>query len=162
MQESILRNLLKNGAIILDLKEKTRDDAIRFLVEQLVEKELLPELHVPLAEVMAREKLLSTGITHGLAIPHAKTKRTKEIVMAFGRSKDGVDFEAIDKKPSHYIFLILTPTKSHSQHVKVIARISRLFKKPEFLESVQSVRTPEDFLKLVADEEVLIESGAQT
>jgi PTS system nitrogen regulatory IIA component len=102
-----------------------------------------------------REDLGSTGLGKGVAIPHVRLKNLSELRMAVGRSVEGVDFNAIDGKPVHLFFLLLAPENSAEGHLKTLARISRLLKKPSFRESLQGARDGEEMLRIIvkADEE---------
>ena len=79
-----------------------------------------------------REKLNSTALGDGVAIPHGKLAGIRRVFAAFGRSRDGVDFESLDGKPTHLFFLLVAPEESAGAHLKALARISRLLKNPEF------------------------------
>jgi PTS system nitrogen regulatory IIA component len=107
-------------------------------------KGVLEELAAPVADsagtshdkivrvLLERERLGSTGIGGGIGIPHGKSKELENLVIGFGRSRKGVDFESMDGKPTHIFFLIITPDNSTSLHLKVLARISRLLKSESF------------------------------
>ena len=84
------------------------------------------------AVILEREKLGSTGIGEGIAIPHGKMKGIDRILCAFGRSKEGVDFDAVDGKPVHIIFLLLAPEDSAGLHIQMLSRISRILRDPSF------------------------------
>jgi len=81
---------------------------------------------------MERERLGSTGIGGGIGIPHGKLKNLESLVLGFGLSRKGVDFESIDGRPTHLFFLILTPENSTGLHLKLLARISRILKNDSF------------------------------
>ena len=89
-----------------------------------------------LSALIEREKLGSTGIGENVAIPHAKINEIDKIVTVFARSKSGVEFESLDKKPVNFVFLILAPEKSTRHHLKALARISRLLKNSSLRESL--------------------------
>ena len=82
--------------------------------------------------LLEREKLGSTGIGYGVAIPHGKMKDLKKILVSFARSKRGVDFQATDEKPVHLFFLIVAPENSTASHLKVLSDISRILKESAF------------------------------
>jgi PTS system nitrogen regulatory IIA component len=111
---------------------------------------------VDLATILEnREDLGSTGLGKGVAIPHVRLQNLSELRMAVGRSVEGVDFNAIDGEPVHLFFLLLAPENSAEGHLKTLARISRLLKKPNFGESLRGARDSEEMLKIIvkADEE---------
>src|SRR5438309_8309540 len=88
--------------------------------------------------LLEREKLGSTGIGEGVAIPHGKLPGIPGLIAAFARSKKGVDFASIDGKPTYLFFVLFAPENSAGLHLKALARISRLFKQPQFRQSIQS------------------------
>ena len=85
-----------------------------------------------LKAVMDRERVMSTGMGDGVAIPHAKTDGVKDLVAAFGVTKQGIDFQSIDGKPVRIIFLLAGPTDQTGPHLKALSRISRLMHRKEF------------------------------
>jgi nitrogen PTS system EIIA component len=128
--------------------------------------EVLKELSVPLARanpaltpdrlmvvLQDREKLGSTGIGEGVAIPHGKMTGLSQLVASFGVSRNGVDFEAIDGKKTHLFFALIAPENSAGVHLKALARISRLFKNPRFRESILQATTSQQIYDLIAQED---------
>lgn len=114
--------------ITLDLKSKSKDEAIRELVGLASRSKLVKDEKELLSAVFEREKLVTTGVGYGVAFPHAKTKATRGVVIAFGRSKSGLDFEAMDKKPVHLFFLIAAPEDAIGAHLNVMAQLSYIMK----------------------------------
>jgi len=94
--------------------------------------------------LLDRERLGSTGIGGGVAIPHGKLQSLDSLMLAFGRSLIGVDFEAMDGRPTHLFFLLLAPEDSTGGHLKMLARISRLLKDSVFRESLMSAANGQD------------------
>lgn len=103
--------------------------------------------------LIRREALGSTGIGDGIAIPHGKLNGISEIVLAFGISRQGIDFNALDGKPSHIFFLLVAPEDAPSEHLKALARISRLLKSAAFREALLAQNSARDILSLISDEE---------
>jgi PTS system nitrogen regulatory IIA component len=140
------------------------------ILENLVstdKKGILEELVAPVAKVanvseeglvkvlLDRERLGSTGIGGGVGIPHGKLKNLENIVLGFGLSKQGVDFESMDGKPTQVFFLLVTPENSTGLHLKMLARISRLLKDESFKERLINASSQDDILAIIqeADEE---------
>ena len=119
----------KEEHIIPVLKARNSFEAIGELVEHLVSVgTILPEVAESIAAaVKQRENSMSTGIGFGLAIPHAATPLVHEIVLAFGRSLTGIDFDSVDKQLVQHVVLIITPAGEKQKHLVALARISRLF-----------------------------------
>ena len=131
-----ISDILKKEHVIKELnscdKKNVLDELSSFLVDEgeITSKENL------LVALIEREKLGSTGIGENVAIPHAKISEIDKIITVFGRSKNGVEFESLDQKPLNFIFLVIAPENSTGQHLKALARISRLFKNPSLRESI--------------------------
>src|SRR5438045_4962397 len=89
--------------------------------------------------LLEREKLGSTGIGEGVAIPHGKLPGLPGMLAAFGISRDGIDFEALDAKPTHLFFVLVAPENSAGLHLKALARVSRIFKQPDFRDRILRV-----------------------
>ena len=107
-----------------------------------------------LAEVLfEREKLGSTGVGEGVAIPHGKLAGVTGLVAAFGRSEKGLDFQAIDNKPTQLFFVLFAPENSAGIHLKALARISRLFRAAPFRKAVLEAKGAAEIYKLIADED---------
>lgn len=127
-----LADILEESSVIADIKGKTKKDILSELVAQLKKNGLIKDAGPATSVVLEREALGSTGIGDGVAIPHGKMKGTGEILCAFGRSIDGVDFDAADGKPVHIFFLVLAPEDSASAHLTVLSRISKILRDQSF------------------------------
>jgi PTS system nitrogen regulatory IIA component len=103
--------------------------------------------------LLEREKLGSTGVGDGIAIPHGKLAGLQGLLAAFGRSRAGIDFQAIDGKPTHLFFVLFAPENSAGIHLKALARISRLFKTPSFRAAVVEASDAAAIHRLIADED---------
>jgi nitrogen PTS system EIIA component len=103
--------------------------------------------------LLEREKLGSTGIGEGVAIPHGKLPGIPALVASFGRSVKGVDFEAIDGKPTHLFFALFAPENSAGIHLKALARISRLFKNPGLRQAILGASDGPAIYRLIAEED---------
>lgn len=100
--------------------------------------------------LLEREKLGSTGIGDGIAIPHGKHSGLDDLMISFGRSPEGIDFDAMDGKPVHIFFLLMAPEKSTGQHLKVLAKISRMLKDGKFREDLMMAMTKDDLYRIIA------------
>ncbi len=139
-QESILIDLTatdKKGVI----------DEIAFPVAQIANIE-----HARIARVlMERERLGSTGIGDGIAIPHGKLAELENLFVGFGLSRNGVDFDTMDGKPAHIFFLLLSPDDSTGLHLMLLARISKLLKEHKFKEDLLKARDPRDVIRIISE-----------
>ncbi len=103
--------------------------------------------------LLDREKLGSTGIGNGVAIPHGKIAQLKHVVAAFGRSLEGIDFESQDNKPAHLFFVLLAPENAASLHLKALARLSRLLKDHDFRLRLLEAKASEDIYRIITEED---------
>lgn len=127
-----MKDALKESCIIADLRGETKKEVIVELVTALKDGGAISNLEETVAVILEREKLGSTGIGDGIAIPHGKLKGIDGILCAFGRSMQGVDFDAVDGKPVHIVFLLLAPVDSAGLHIQMLSRISRILRDPSF------------------------------
>ena len=105
------------------------------------------------AVLSRREKLQSTGIGQGIAIPHGRTNAVDTITACFGRSISGVDFQSLDGHPTHVFFTLLVPEQAQGAHLKALARLSRLLKKAELRERLMGASTAEDLYNILVEED---------
>jgi mannitol/fructose-specific phosphotransferase system IIA component (Ntr-type) len=124
-----LATLLSADQIILDMKALEHWPAIVELVDHLVGCGRLPATlrEEVLAALKSREDQVSTGIGSGVAIPHAFSDHLQEVAAVFGRSKTGIDFEAIDNAPVHFVILFIVPRKDYHLHLRTLAAIAKMF-----------------------------------
>ena len=124
-----------------NLQGETKADVIKELVNLTAQSSLVRDRDELMAAVYEREKLVTTGVGYGVAFPHAKTRAMKGIVIVFGRSEVGVDFEAMDKKPVHLLFMIAAPEDAIGAHLNVMARLSYIMKSEKNRERLMRAKT---------------------
>ena len=148
-----ISELLNPLAIVADLKATGKDAALSELTDALLA--VAPSLRRDevLQVLQERERLGSTGIGDGVAIPHGKLKGMPELMLAFGRSSSGVDFESMDGQPAHLFFLLLAPEESVGVHLKALARISKLLKDVEVRQQMLDASDSEQIYKLICERE---------
>ncbi len=145
-------DVLQKEAILDDLKARNKKGILEELVAPLAQS--TGKDHKDLVGVlMDRERLGSTGIGGGIGIPHGKIKDLESLVLGFGLSRKGVDFEAIDSKPTHIFFLLITPENSTGLHLKLLARISRILKNDQFKERLQNATDREEIFEIIKEED---------
>lgn len=123
-------DLLRQQSINVHLSAADKHGVLVELVHTLVAGGMVraAEEKALVARLLAREEASSTGIGEGIALPHGKCTSVRDIVGAFGRSRAGVDFDAVDGKPVHLFFLLLAPENSAGPHLKALGRISKIVK----------------------------------
>lgn len=124
-----LAKLLDVDHILLDMKATEHWPAIEELVDHLSEKGDIPGTcrESVVQALREREEQVSTGIGSGVAIPHTFSDTMEDVVAVFGRSKDGIDFEALDNAPVHFIILFIVPRKDYHLHLRTLAAIAKMF-----------------------------------
>ncbi|MBN2464368.1 PTS sugar transporter subunit IIA [candidate division WOR-3 bacterium] len=148
-----ISELLPRSAIVLDLQSKEKFDVISELVRPLVAAGAITGESEFVSAIVRRENMESTGIGVGVAIPHARTKAVSSIVLAFGRSDSGVDFNSLDGKPSHLIFLIAAPEEQKTEYIMTLARLSKLLRKDEVRIGLNKAGSPDDVLRVITQHE---------
>jgi len=152
----MLSELLSRNAILISLKSCTRDAVIRELLRAVpFDRSVFPEESAYQA-LIERESTFSTAIGEYTAVPHAKCPIREEMTMAFGLSREGVDFSAADGKPVRFFFMMLTRKDVSGLHLKMLARIARLIKLPGFSREITTCMTPAEALELFQREEALL------
>lgn len=144
-----LSKFSEENLIIFDLKSNTKEQVIDELVELVNSSNMVTDKNNLLKDIKERENLVTTGIGYGVAFPHAKTKSVKGIVIAFGRSSSGIDFEAIDHKPVYLFFLIAAPEDAIGAHLNVMSRLSYLMKSEENRQKLMKATSPGEVLELI-------------
>jgi mannitol/fructose-specific phosphotransferase system IIA component (Ntr-type) len=143
-----LSKLLSVDQILLDMNEAEHWPAIVELVDHLVILGHLPEAlrDTALDALKQREDLISTGIGTGVAIPHAFLDEIEYVTAVFGRSSEGIDFEALDDFPVHFIVLFLVPRTNYSLHLQTLAAIAKLFARGEIRACLHAAKSPQEIL----------------
>jgi fructose-specific phosphotransferase system IIA component len=145
--------LLKPEFIISDLKGETKEEIINELVDLFKDDPRVEDIEKVRSAVLEREKVMSTGVGKGFAIPHGKTNAVKEIVGAFGKIKDGIDYESLDGNPVNLVFLLVGKDNLISTHIKLLSRISRLMNKDDFRHRLVEANGADEIVKLFSEEE---------
>ncbi|MDA3899477.1 MAG: cation:proton antiporter [Spirochaetes bacterium] len=122
-----VRRHLDPNHIIIQLQSKTKDEIIRKLVSVFKNSDQINNQDDIISTLLEREKVMSTGLADGIAIPHAKSEHVKSIQLAIGLAPEGIDFESLDGKPSEIFFLILSPLNENSSHLQMMSNITSIF-----------------------------------
>ena len=146
-------DILDKECIIPELRARTKREVLEELSGALLnckanlDKEALVEV------LLERERLGSTGIGDGIAIPHGKVQDLDELVLSFGRSTQGIDFDSMDGRPTHLFFLLIAPENSAGIHLRALAKISRLLKSSHFRQSLLEAGTEEELFQVIQEED---------
>jgi len=148
-----LADILNREQIVPDLQATNRWEAIDELIDVLVKTgKIQPEHREAIAAVVKkRETSMSTGIGFGIGIPHASTDLIYEVVGAFGRSKKGVNFDALDNQPVNLVMLFLVPQGQFQKHLHTLASIAKLLHNKEFRQALEEAPDPDAMVKIIKD-----------
>ena len=148
-----LVDLLSQDAISTDLKAQEKKTVLEELCGLLSSTRKLANPEDMVQVLMERESLGSTGIGQGVAIPHAKSAAVKDQVAALAISRRGIDFDALDGEPVYIIFLLVAPADAAGNHLKALAKISRLLKDKFFRQALRDAKSAEEILKIIREED---------
>ena len=146
-------DLLDPSAIAAELGGTTKNEVLGELTDALLRVEKSLDRSEVIRVLQERERLGSTGIGEGVAIPHGKLKDLDRLLIAFGRSNKGVDFDSMDGKPAHIFFLLVAPEESVGVHLKTLARISKLLKNQTVRRRLLDAADAADLHRIIAEEE---------
>ena len=146
-----LSSLLKENMIELELEGKDKAEIIDELVSIIIKSGKAKNKKALSSALMEREKLGSTAIGNGVAVPHTKTDDIKHTVLAFGRSADGVDFNSLDGEKTHLFFMLISPKEDIGAHLKVLAKISHLIKDRFMVGLFKKAKSKKDILSIISN-----------
>ncbi len=145
-------DVMPKEAILDDLKSQNKKGILEELVVPLTGSTGLNSEDL-VRVLMDRERLGSTGIGGGIGIPHGKIKDLESLVLGFGLSRKGIDFESIDGEPTHIFFVLITPEDSTGLHLKLLARISRILKNDQFKERLLNAADQDEIFDIIKQED---------
>lgn len=150
-----ITDYMSEELILLDLKAKNKDEALKELSALIGKSKKIEKKDVIYKALLERENLGSTGIGKEVAIPHAKTDAAESLTIAFGISKEGVDFKSLDQEKVKIFFVFASPFKDSQIYLKVLARISRLIRDENFREKLLNCENAKEILECIDKEEAL-------
>jgi PTS system nitrogen regulatory IIA component len=148
-----IMDYLNEEWVIPDLKGTDKPSILKELSGVLVKPCQVSSVEELVQVLLDREKLGSTGIGEGIAIPHGRLKKLKRFYISFGRSLNGVDFDSIDRKPSQLFFLVMAPENSAVDNLKLLSRIVTLLKEPSFKKRLMETPSPKELFQIISEED---------
>lgn len=142
------KQLLSPDRVILPLQSTTKDEVIEELLDVLMKSGKVKDRDEALRALTEREQKMSTGMEKGVAIPHGKCGCVEELVAAVGISPEGVDFDALDKKPSYIFIMTLSPKDRSGPHIQFLAEISQLLKHQETRDTLMQAKTAREVVDI--------------
>ena len=150
-----LGELLKEGQILTGFESRDKWEAITKLVDLLIAQNRLKPEHrdAVYGALAAREKIASTGMEHGVAIPHASVDGVEDALAALAMSPAGIPFQSADGQPARIIILLIIPRKSVQKHIRTLAGVARLLQYEEMRDALTNARSPREALQVIREEE---------
>ena len=148
-----INKLLSADTILVDLTVKKKELLLNQMIDKLQSFFSEEELKQVREAVFDREKIMSTGVGKGLAIPHAKTNVTNESHAVFARMQEPIEFNAVDSMPVSMVFLLVGPLNSNKLHIRLLSRISRLMNSSGFRDTIMECGSAEEILEAFTKEE---------
>ena len=143
------RECLQRGCAKLELQSASKDDIIAELVDLLHDEERIENRDAVLEAVLERERQMSTGMQHGIALPHAKTVAVQRIVTAVALKKGGAEFDALDGKPSRIFLLMVSPILLGPQHLEVLGDVSKVLSRPDVRKRLLKARSGPELIDIL-------------
>lgn len=148
-----ITDILSPAMVIPELKGREKNAVLKEMAEWMAAQEPSMDGKKILQVLLDREKISSTAIGEGVAIPHGKMAGVKSVRGIFARSPQGMDFESLDGGPTHLFFVLIAPENSAADHLKALARISRLLKDPDFRARLMEGKTGEELFAVIREED---------
>ncbi len=143
-----IRDILDIRSIVVGLEVKDKNELLDTMVELAAESGNILDVEEARERVFAREKLMSTGVGNGVALPHAKTNKIKKTVGAFAVLSEPVDYDSLDEEPVKIVLLILGKETNVGEHLKLLSNISKLLGKESFIGDILNAETSDDILEI--------------
>ncbi len=148
-----LMEILSGKSVIIGLKGQNKREILKELVNELEIGDKITDRDKVLQAVLEREDIMSTGIGHGIAIPHGKSEYATTLGGVLGIKSEGINFEALDGKKTYIFFLLVSPLNVSGPHIKALARISRVLKGEDFRQRLISISNSEEALAIIEAED---------
>jgi PTS system nitrogen regulatory IIA component len=146
-----LKTVLNQDTISLHLKGTTKEEIINELLDILVRENKVQDRKAALDAIMDREQKMSTGMKHGIAIPHGKSNTLENLVACIGISDNPVDFDALDHEPCRIFIMTLSPVEKTGPHLQFLAEVSLLFKSSEKRNEILNAKSAEEVIRVLSE-----------
>ena len=149
-----ITSILTEDLIKVNIPGDTKDDIINYIIDLAQNSNKIKDLDKVRHAIFDREKIMSTGVGKGFAIPHGKTDAVSDIVAAFGITEKPIDYQSLDHEPVRLVFLLVGKDSLVGAHIKLLSRISRLMNKEELRVKLLEAKTSAEILQLLKEEEM--------
>lgn len=154
-----ISELLTEELVVTHLEGNSKEDIINAMIDIVAKSPKVLDKEKVREAVFEREKIMSTGVGDGFAIPHAKTDAVSDIVGSFAITAQPIDYESLDEKPVRLVFLLVSKANMVGPHIKLLSRISRLMNKPDFRNRLLTVNSPREVIEMFRQEEATYFEG---
>src|SRR6266705_2556404 len=148
-----ISDILEEKLIRTNLPGLSKEEIINQMVDIVGQSSKVLDREKVRTAILDREKIMSTGVGNGFAIPHGKTEAVSDIVAAFGVTAEPINYQSLDEKPVRLVFLLVGKDNLVGPHIKLLSRISRLMNKEEFRKRLTELKTPQEILETFKKEE---------
>lgn len=148
-----ITEILSEKVIVTNLPGTTKTEILNAMIDLAAKSDRVLDKERMRSAIFEREKIMSTGVGSGFAIPHGKTDAVQDIVAAFAITDNPIDYQSLDDQPVRIVFLLVGKDNSVGPHIKLLSRISRLMNKEEFRKKLLEANSPSDILQIFRDEE---------
>ncbi len=148
-----ISDILEENLVVSNLPGSTKDEIIDGMIELISHSPKVLDKERVRTAIFEREKIMSTGVGNGFAIPHGKTDAVTDIVAAFGVTAQPIDYQSLDEKPVRLVFLLVGKDNLVGPHIKLLSRISRLMSKEQFRNKLMETKTSADIIETFRQEE---------
>ncbi len=148
-----ISDILKEDVVVTNLAGTSKTEILNAMIDIAARSERVLDKDRMRSAIFEREKIMSTGVGSGFAIPHGKTDAVQDIVAAFAITENPIDYQSLDDQPVRLVFLLVGKDNSVGPHIKLLSRISRLMNKEEFRRKLLEAGSPSDVLQIFKDEE---------
>jgi len=143
--------VLKNSSFSLHLDSDTKEGVIEEMIDLMVQEGKIQDRKAALDCVLERERKMSTGMQHGVAVPHGKTPTVDELITGFALKKEGVNFGALDGQPSRIFIMTVSSTNRTGPHIQYLSDISKLLNRPSIRERLLNAQSVEEIIEILGD-----------
>jgi fructose-specific phosphotransferase system IIA component len=148
-----ISDILTDDLVVAGLEGTSKNDIIDAMVDLVATSPKVLDKEKVREAILERERIMSTGVGNGFAIPHGKTDAVTDIVAAFAVTEKDIDYDSLDEKPVRLVFLLVGKDNLVGPHIKLLSRISRLMNKEEFRKRLLTVTSPKEILEMFRQEE---------
>lgn len=148
-----ISDILDESVVRVNVKGNSKDEIINQMIAVVTDSNKITDIEKVRAAIFDREKIMSTGVGNGFAIPHGKTDAVLDIVAAFGITEQPIDYDSLDEQPVRLIFLLVGKDSMVGPHIKLLSRISRLMNKEEFRGKLLQATSPKQVIEIFKTEE---------